>query len=106
MKQLRNGTLIVLVALIAMACGGAETGNAPQATGSTPQPTSDGSPAQQLKGQAITDALQDSDLFILDVRTAAEIPEQGTIEGAVRIHIDELAGRLDELPRDRPILTL
>ncbi len=93
MRALRYGALFVLVAVVAIACGPAEE-------------TSSGPQAPSLRGQAISDVLQDEDVFILDVRTAAEIPQQGTIEGAVRIHIDELAGRLDELPKDRPILTL
>jgi rhodanese-related sulfurtransferase len=42
---------------------------------------------------------------LLDVRKPAEIAESGTLAGAILIPIDELPGRLDELPRDRPILT-
>lgn len=47
--------------------------------------------------------LQES--VLLDVRRPAEIAETGTLPGAIRIPIDELPDRLDELPTDRPILT-
>ena len=40
---------------------------------------------------------------LLDVRTAAEV-EGGTIPGAVNIPVDELRGRLDELPKDKELL--
>ncbi len=43
------------------------------------------------------------DQFILDVRTPAEV-QAGTIPGAVNIPVDDLRGRLDELPRDKEIL--
>lgn len=39
---------------------------------------------------------------LLDVRTKMEF-NLGTIEGSVNIPVDELRGRLDELPRDREI---
>lgn len=42
------------------------------------------------------------DAFVLDVRTVEEYDE-GHIPGAVNIPLDELRGRLDELPRDREI---
>lgn len=41
----------------------------------------------------------------LDVRRPEEVAETGTIPGAVLIPIDELPGRLSELPRDRPIIS-
>ncbi len=40
---------------------------------------------------------------ILDVRTPPEV-HAGTIPGAVNIPLDELRGRLDELPKDKEIL--
>ena len=41
--------------------------------------------------------------FLLDVRTGAEV-EAGTIPGAVNIPVDDLRGRLDELPKDKELL--
>jgi rhodanese-related sulfurtransferase len=45
--------------------------------------------------------------FILDVRTTAEVEEQGHIEGAVHLQLDELAQNLNVLPPDfeTPIVT-
>jgi rhodanese-related sulfurtransferase len=44
--------------------------------------------------------------FILDVRTTAEVEEQGHIEGAVHIPLDELAQNLNSLPAyTTPIVT-
>ena len=57
-------------------------------------------PADQIDG-----LLEDERVLLLDVRTARELMEAGAIPGAVHIHLGELAARLDELPRDRPVLT-
>ena len=43
------------------------------------------------------------DLVILDVRTVAEFDE-GHIEGAINIPVDELAGRLDKLSKEDELL--
>ncbi len=43
--------------------------------------------------------------FFLDVRSAKEIEELGSLEDYYNIPVDELEKRLDELPRDRLILT-
>lgn len=43
------------------------------------------------------------DYIILDVRTPDEFKE-GHIEGAILIPVSELGGRLDELPKDKPII--
>ena len=43
------------------------------------------------------------DLVILDVRTVGEFDE-GHIEGAINIPVDELSGRLDELSKDDELL--
>ncbi|MCF7927671.1 MAG: FAD-dependent oxidoreductase [Spirochaetales bacterium] len=42
-------------------------------------------------------------IFLLDVRTREE-NELGTIEGAVNIPMDEIRGRIDEIPRDKSII--
>ena len=44
---------------------------------------------------------------ILDVRTEVETNEENTrIEGAVLIPINELRDRLDEVPKDKPVMAL
>ncbi|HJO30116.1 MAG TPA: hypothetical protein QGG30_06490 [Acidobacteriota bacterium] len=45
------------------------------------------------------------EVFLLDVRRPSELEEFGMVAGYTNIPIDELADRLNELPRDRPILT-
>lgn len=44
------------------------------------------------------------DIFLLDVRTPEELVQDGAIEGYAHIPIDELEGRLAEVPRDKPIV--
>jgi hydroxyacylglutathione hydrolase len=41
--------------------------------------------------------------FILDVRSLAELENAGRISGAHHIHITMLPGRIDEVPKDRPV---
>ncbi|MDE0393262.1 MAG: rhodanese-like domain-containing protein [Acidobacteriota bacterium] len=64
-----------------------------------------GTRASFVAAGQIDEVLSDGRVLLLDVRTALELAESGTIPGAVHIHLGELADRLDELPRDRPILT-
>jgi rhodanese-related sulfurtransferase/DNA-binding transcriptional ArsR family regulator len=47
--------------------------------------------------------LGDGQLLLLDVRPREEF-EHGHLKGAVSIPVDELEQRMDELPRDRPIV--
>ena len=45
---------------------------------------------------------RDGSVFLLDTRTPYEVVN-GKIDGFVNIPLDELRGRLDEIPKDRPI---
>lgn len=60
----------------------------------------------RLRGAELEQVLTRPEVFLLDVRTPEEVERLGTPEGSVNIPIDELEKRLDELPRDRLILTL
>ena len=42
--------------------------------------------------------------LVVDVRNAPEIDAEGTIDGALRIPMNELPARLGELPQDRAIV--
>ena len=64
-----------------------------------------GTKAPFVAADQIDGVLSDDRIVLLDVRTALELAESGTIPGAVHIHLGELADRLDELPRGRPVLT-
>ncbi len=44
------------------------------------------------------------EIFLLDVRTSEELVQDGAIEGYSHIPIDELEGRLAEVPKDKPIV--
>jgi hypothetical protein len=59
----------------------------------------------RITADQLIDVFAGSDVLLLDVRTPEEIEEQGTVEGYLNIPIEELEARLDEVPRDRPILT-
>ncbi len=85
--MLRKLAVPAFLFLILSACGAGEEGATPR-----------------VEAADIDGALADGAL-LLDVRTAAELAEHGTIEGFVHIPIDELEGRLDELPKDVSILT-
>lgn len=109
MDKLRFSALAILVAVGIVACGGAETAVTTDDTGTagTPEATSTtATPAEHVYHEQIAALLDDPDVFLLDVRNPDELPEQGAIEGYTLIPIDELAGRLDELPKDKKILTI
>ena len=61
--------------------------------------------APRIEASEIEELLRDGELLFLDVREPKEIAELGTIEGYINIPVDQVADRLDELPRDQPILT-
>jgi rhodanese-related sulfurtransferase len=46
------------------------------------------------------------DALVLDVREPEEYAHHGHVPGAINVPQAELASRLDELPRDRPLLTI
>lgn len=52
---------------------------------------------------ALLDAAPDARPFLLDVRTPREFAD-GAIPDAVNIPVDDLRERLDEVPRDRPVV--
>ena len=58
-------------------------------------------PADQIES-----VRQEKRPFLLDVRNTDEIHNLGTLEEAYNIPLDQLEARLDELPKDRLILTL
>jgi rhodanese-related sulfurtransferase len=84
--MMRASLSVALLGLIG--CGGAPATQAPR-----------------VEAEQIAEVLKDANVVLLDVRNPEELEELGTIEGYVNIPVDELADRLDELPRDKPILT-
>jgi rhodanese-related sulfurtransferase len=53
--------------------------------------------------QRLAAGVDEAEAFVLDVRSREEY-EAGHVEGAYLIPVDELRDRLDEVPRDRPVL--
>jgi rhodanese-related sulfurtransferase len=49
--------------------------------------------------------LMQEKVFLLDVRSAEEIAEIGTLKGYVNIPIDQLEKRMSEIPKDKRIIT-
>lgn len=81
---------------------------APVADASTEQPQRRERPqpeAPRAEGDGLAELLASGDFLLLDVRRPEELEEFGTVEGYLNIPIEELADRLEEVPRDRPILT-
>ncbi len=61
--------------------------------------------APRAEGVQLAEFLEGADVLLLDVRRPQELESRGTVEGYLNIPIEELADRLEEVPRDRPILT-
>ena len=58
-----------------------------------------------VKPDKLNEELVDGALFMLDVREAAEIEEDGFIEGSINIPVREVLANLDKLPaQDQPIV--
>ena len=74
--------------------------DAPAERPERPQPE-----APRAEGDRLAELLASEDYLLLDVRRPEELEERGTVEGYLNIPIEELADRLEEVPRDRPILT-
>ena len=103
-------------ALAANATAATDTANATAAADTanataTAEPTADQRPerpqpnAPRAEGDMLAELLAGGDYLLLDVRRPEELEERGTVEGYLNIPIEELADRLDEVPRDRAILT-
>ena len=72
--------------------------------GSDPEPPATEEPKQLDAADVAARLEAGEDIFLLDVRTPEEITQDGAIEGYTHIPIDELEGRLAEVPTDKPIV--
>ncbi len=100
MKKFAAGTLVVGAVLsLAMASALAQTIRRAE---NLPEPVA----ADQRVDVSELDAkLADANVVLLDVREPWELEKLGTREGYINIPIAELADRLDELPKEKTILT-
>ena len=62
-------------------------------------------PEMRIGAEDLDEALADSGVVLLDVREPWELEEYGTRAGYINIPLGELESRLDELPKDKSILT-
>ena len=61
---------------------------------------------KQLTVDEVEKALEGKDVFLLDVREPKELDEFGSIKGYVNIPLGQLESRLQEVPKDKVIVTL
>ena len=61
--------------------------------------------AGKVASDDVVASIERGEVFFLDVRDAKELEALGTFEGYVNIPLDQLERRLDEVPRDKPIIT-
>lgn len=113
----RLGATAAATALLALgACAGDDPEEPPAAepavengseAGVEPATTPEAAVAPpELSADELAALVDAGEVLFLDVRPPEEISEIGTVAGYVSIPIDELADRLDELPRERPIVAL
>ena len=86
---------LVLASAIAVA-------QTPPSQASPPKPAG----VKQLTDDEIREAVEKKKVFLLDVREPKELESLGTVPGYVNIPLGQLESRLDQIPKDKLILTL
>ncbi|MGH9631233.1 MAG: rhodanese-like domain-containing protein [Bryobacteraceae bacterium] len=62
---------------------------------------------QEISTEELEKYLEEPEkIFFLDVREPKEIAELGSVKGYVNIPVGQLEKRLDEIPKDKLIVTL
>ena len=93
--------------LLAVTTGLAGCGSVPEPADEPEEETAAAEPAEprELDVEGVAARLAaGEEMTLLDVRTPEELEADGAIEGYLHIPIDELAGRLAEVPKDKPIV--
>ena len=62
-------------------------------------------PEMRVDVEDVDEMLAEANVVLLDVRESWELEEYGTRLGYINIPLGELESRLDELPKDKTILT-
>jgi rhodanese-related sulfurtransferase len=62
--------------------------------------------AQEISTEQLEKYLNDKKVFFLDVREPDEIKQLGSVPGYVNIPMGQLESRLNEIPKDKLIVTL
>ena len=76
-----------------------------QQNSSSSQPAPAQPKAQKMSSDEVMARIEKGDIFFLDVREPRELAELGTFEGYVNIPLGQIEKRLDEIPKDKPIIT-
>ena len=61
--------------------------------------------APKMASDDVMALLEKGEVFFLDVREPKELEELGTFEGYVNIPLGQIEKRLNEIPRDKAIIT-
>lgn len=61
--------------------------------------------AQKMASDDVMTLLEKGEVFFLDVREPNELEELGTLEGYVNIPVGQIEKRLNEIPKDKAIIT-
>jgi rhodanese-related sulfurtransferase len=62
--------------------------------------------AQEISTEQLEKYMRDKRVFFLDVREPDEIRQLGSVPGYVNIPLGQLEKRLNEIPKDKLIVTL
>jgi 3-mercaptopyruvate sulfurtransferase SseA len=104
MRHLINTSATMLLALMALAVGAAgQQANGP-ATVPSAQNQAPGDGARRITPAEVRVALDKGEAIIVDVRGESSF-EAGHVAGARLIPFSDLLARIDELPRDKMIIT-
>lgn len=72
----------------------------------TPAPAQSTTPkAPKMASDDVMALLEKGAVFFLDVREPKELEELGTLEGYVNIPLGQIESRLNEIPKDKAIIT-
>ena len=99
MRRLFVLTALLLLPAVAMAQ--TPTGQTPAAG----QPAATQPKAPKMASDQVLALLEKGEVFFLDVREPKELEDLGTFEGYVNIPLGQLEKRLNEVPKDKAIIT-
>jgi rhodanese-related sulfurtransferase len=97
------GALVIGLTACGGGAGGLAGGVAIQAQPAVAGPTIGLSLPAEVTPERVAELYDTGQIAVIDVREMWEY-EQGHIPGATLIPLDSLAGRLDEIPRDQPVV--
>jgi hypothetical protein len=96
MREVLVAGFLLLAPVVAMAQSG--TSSSGQAAPAKPN-------APKMASDDVMALLEKGEVFFLDVREPKELEELGTLEGYVNIPLGQLEKRLNEVPKDKAIIT-